>query len=431
MMKWLARNMAEGRWYLAPLGLFLLALAHLVVAQILGVDDVVDWKGRQVGFLFAPNWSISPLVLFPLVGTIVLLLLRTIEQAIRQLVSAGMVYQRSRKSRVLQSAALIQRWRNLLGNGLILWLVLSFLGAAQSLHEARTNSHLPLEKASSFSDAATQKLFKKDRVEADWAVASVLPGEEVSPKANYLFAYSAFLLLQGGMLSTLALFLVVVSCFGVFVLRLAWEGDTSLIPDPSATDERRGFEILEAPGTQMLIAGFCLFCAFYLTRVQNTYLLGEGSTNLLQLVLEPVSLALGETKSSLLEILKPDLAINYSIGWALGAGLVVVILMFAIIPALLLRAAANKARDTLNKELTGMSSTKVRQLFGEASAEIRAKLDSMVTWPFKYIRLNVLLLITVLLTGTLFFFKIAPYLYATLLVAAIGNVVARFKKGFD
>lgn len=420
--------------FLVPSSLSVTTIVMLAISGMIGLDHVF-FKGKQVGFLFAPNWTISPLLIFPLVGALTLLFVSRVDRTIRDLVERKMLFDVDSRQFLSGPGAVTRNWNDLLKVALWAWLVLTVLGVFISVKEWRDASYVPLHKYEN-AQAMEDDLYKQQeegkkgpkeekdgKVEIDWSVANLI--KPVGRVANWLFSLAAFLLLQGTMLALVALYLVVGVAFGALVIGLSGQGRIILLPELSSQDDRKGFEVFTGLGSELILTSLCLFSAFYLTILQNIYLRDERATSIYQMLVEPIRLGMADGEWGML--LSPDFSTNFSSGFALLGGILVLFLVLLVIPGILLSYAASRSRDCA---LRLARAPEGEALLGMTRAEAEAKLEPMKVWPYRYYSMNMLLATVLLLAATLFWPYLAAYLYGVALASILAMVIKKIKKQF-
>lgn len=242
--------------------------------------------------------------------------------------------------------------------------------------------------------------------------------EEVNAQANLIFSLFAFLL-QAAELSALALFISIVAAFGGFAILLSGHSGFLLWPHLKSEDKRRGFELFEGPGTLIVATSLLLFCVIYLTVLQNYYLRQEGSSSLLSLVLGTAEEGVRSDAEGWKSLLLPQLSSDFSTLWAIVAAFIVIAVVFVFVPCILLAWAGHRARDHAAQALVQMEDKESRRRHGLDTNKARQRLATMVVWPYHYLSLNALLVVAGLLLAALFWPRLAPFAYGTLLVYSV------------
>lgn len=422
------------RLFLVPASLSVTAIVLLVISSMVGVDHFI-FNGKEVGYLQAPNWTISFILVFPLVGALTILILHKVDQSIRELGERRMLFDTTNKHFLggQKDLGLIKKkWSEILRIAFWMWIVLAVLGFAASFKEWWDSSYVPLSRFNSIEELVEKvtvdpKISRKqpgDKLEIDWAIAG-LEKKDVNKKANYFFSLAAFLLLQGTALSFLSFFLVIGVAFGAFVVSLSGQGRFVALPDPNSRDDRRGFEIFQDLGSLMLLCSLCLFFAFYLTIIQNVYLHISDATSIYQMLAEPVRR--GFTNGDVASLFNSKSSADYSSSFARIGGGVVGLLVGLLVPGLLLSYLASRARSRM---LEIARSPEGLAILNKRRTTIEEALRDMRIWPYRYFSLNMLIGAALLLVATLFLPHLAGYLYGVALAAVIALVIMRIRDQF-
>lgn len=428
-MKPLIRVFKKNSVFLFPTALSFFSILLLIASSVIGAADVL-YKGKQVGYASAPNWFLSPVLLFPIVGALAILIIRWIDRTLAEMVRRRMLFDTTRKT-AAKADSISRQWGFQLGIALCAWIILSIGGFAASIKEWWDYSYFPLTRYETLADLEQAEKENQalhggpvQTIERDWAIAPLFkPG--VSRTATYLFAFAAFLV-QGWMLSFLALFLVVCVAFGALMVQLSGPDRITIVPDLSSSDRRKGFEIFQDLGGLILLASLCLFFAFFLTMLQNVYLNDSNAESLFQMLYEPFRTGLDDQDGSgWKKLLTPRVPTDYSSTYARLGGIVVGILVLVLVPALLLRYAARRAQGNLER-LADLPAG--AEIFGRSKKELKATATNMEVWPYRYFTLNTLLAGAVVLATLLFWPQIAAYFYGVILALVIPWALTRFRE---
>lgn len=227
-MKLLTGFLRSRRLFLLPIGLSLLSLILLIISPLIGVGHVkVEVENtltevvvlKEVGYVAALNWSISPFILFPLVGILTLVIIATAPNVLREMAKGNMFFDRARRKFISDPTPVLAQWNHLLAYGAIVWILLSLGGLFVSIDEWWRDSGEPLFDSSIQTKADLERVDeereRQEPREWDWSVAYFLKAG-VDRTANAIFSLAVFLT-QALALSNVALFLVVGVLFMVLI----------------------------------------------------------------------------------------------------------------------------------------------------------------------------------------------------------------------
>lgn len=428
-MKTLIRAFRKNSIFLYPTALSFTSILLLIASSVIGAADVL-YRGKQVGYASAPNWFLSPVLLFPIVGALAILIIRWMDRTLAEMVRRRMLFDTTRNT-AARVDSVGRQWSFLLGIALCAWIVLSIGGFAASIKEWWDYSYFPLTRYDTLADLEQVEQEIQNAhggpahtIERDWAIAPLFKSG-VNRTATYLFSLAAFLV-QGWMLSFLALFLVVGVAFGALMVQLSGPDRITIVPDLGSSDKRKGFEIFQDLGGLILLASLCLFFAFFLTMLQNVYLNGSEAESLFQMLYEPFKAGIDdEDGTGWKALLTPRIPTDYSSSYARLGGIVVILLVLVLVPALLLRYAARRAQSNLRRlaDLPGSP-----EIFGRDTKDLKKIAENMEAWPYRYFSLNMLLAGAVVLATLLFWPQIAAYFYGVILAVVIPWALTRFRE---
>ncbi len=387
----------------------------LVLSYPLGLHLLNYRRGqitKEVGYMPAVNWTISFIIVFPIVMCGILVILKAIDSMIVELQKTHMLFRRG--AFVKRPHEVKASWESCLGGALVIWFLFALGGYLLSIYEWYTNSARPLcmyQNLAALEDANKQQ--GAETVEIDWAVGHLLnPG--VEKYTNLVFSFLAFSM-QGVAVAIFFLFLAVCAAFIFFTMKHTWWSEVQFVPDLSDPDRRRGFERFEPVGIFMLIDAIGFYLVFYLSTLQNMYL-ASADQNILQMVLQPVGLA---AQKQIAQVLVPDIIINYSIGWVLLGAVFIIVVVGLILPCVVLSGAARRANSYMEAICQQMSSDEFQATFKLNPDAAQQILKDMDFWPFRYPRFNTLWIGIVLCGAGLVWFRLMPYLFGIVLGIAI------------
>lgn len=422
-------------WLALPALIFLLGIALAAISGPLKIDKVLQPEDKEVGYLLAPNWILSPILLFPLLGLLTFLLVRQIDEALPKLIRSRMVVNRGSRKAARTTQSLKRRFYTILGGLLPVWLLLSALASVVSYDEWSTICAAPLDDMQSLEDVRQYNdNTSGKKIEVDWSIAGVFK-ENVDRQSNKRFSFAALVVLQSLELWVLALFLIVTMAFGAFILSLSLGKRSRLVPNLKSEDPRKGFELFEGAGFLILMAVLVTFLALYFTKLQNTFMRVEGSPHIFEFVFGPVREVIAAGKGQALADLGGLIELvqgmsDFSSTWANIGGLFSVSILWIVVPFLLLLASAYVAQRLMTELLdpAALAASDFRREFGVTKSDAVTALDEMSYWPYRYFRVNFFLGLAVLLTGILFIPGIAIALFTVALTTVLGGIVLQIRK---
>ena len=419
---------------LVGLCLSAIGLAFLLIAAFIGIAEyryLLDHDGltveKEVGFLWAFNWSVSLILVYPAIAGIGLQALREMVRISDKLVKRRMIVDAA--FRTERTGHIDSEIRSALRRGIGITLALApvlFLYAAWEFHTV-IGQHFV--SGASFPDRIplTHGLHERD-----WSVAALLPAAtapEPSRWTVYAFSLCAYLWLVGfGTTLVLTIFISFVA-FAAAIYRLSTGSNAlRIIPDlrdPQGRrtfDPRCGFEIFEPLFRHSMIVVLLSFVALFLVTVQNTYL-RLPDAHILDYILPnpafpdgPVAEFVGGGSDR-----SPLANLNGALSAAIG-GMLFAMIVFGL--AITLRNGARQARDLMLTKMEDQEEPMPVWLEESDRNEALARLDAMRFWPVRWLGLNKILATICLAAVSLLFHKIG-------IVVAILSMIYVISVSFD
>jgi hypothetical protein len=378
---------------------FLYALIVCSLSYPLGLASVPDaftapGTVKEVGYIPAINWSISYLVIFPLIIYFLFEAFECVPDSIKALGGRGMLV--NSDLQVVDRNVVLQDWNDALRRSVLVTACLFILALLEPLLEWWATSGYPL---------IVGKLDVVAEHEFDWSVGALLTRANVFHRfSNGVFSLMVFGQ-QAMMIAVFALILVFTATFCVFFakFRKSWQ----IIPDRSDKDPHKGFEIFEGTITHLLSAALLSLAILYASILQNYYL-RTSFQSLFQFCQEDIVAGAMAVRShtpnipSLLGAVPTKLVgnpINFSVGQTRLGGLIVVLLILGV-PLWILRGVAKR---------------------GAIAANYVGKIDY---WPLSYISLNAYLLICALAGLSLIFYRVGLWIFGVLACALLSRCFA-------
>ena len=406
-------------WWLAA-GVWFTGTMLFIVSIPAGLGNITH-EGSQVGYIWAPNWSLNFTIVVPLIACAGLAMIRLMWTLPDTLVRYRMIYD-DRSGQIVADADAVRRaWARHFHRAVLLALIFSVPAAiVYSVVDWWANSLAP-----------TLSETLPEGTEPDWAVAPHIT--EVSAAVSLAFSFVGYTVQAVAIVCGLVL-LMTILMFGALMLSLGagLYGGPVLIADVrDRGDARLGFEAFETIGTLILIVGYLTFVALYFTILQNQYLdqLTSGAEPRPASVVSQVSPGfLASTREDgLFEVLT-------EFRWPVDSGqpamllaLSTLIVTFGVVPLFTFLLAATRARSR-TRDLT--NSDTFESTFGVSPEDARARLGRMKIWPNGWVSQTWVVASLMVCCAALFFPLLAPYLYASILVIVVGHVLFVVRRRF-
>jgi len=415
----------------------LFGLAAVVASFFLDIALVeVTWSGnplrltaeagdspKQVGFIWALNWSLVSVLLMPLAVYFALDSYQAVPDVLGELARRRMIV--TKDWQPVSSEALEARWHRICGGMAIFIVIVVALGVGLTWWDFVT-----VVKQNYDNPSALLWLSLTDKAdEVDWSVAAPLckalgQGCGVSYWANYWFSMVVYVAIVGlGGIFIMGFFVFVVG-----ITRLVQPGSLKrdglrLVPALDTDDRRCGFEAFESLFESIIAVTFLTFAIGYLMSLQNIYL-RDPSNFILSFVLPDIekfakaanAKDFGGALDALIGTLFTDRKTqNVTTAVAVLCGLFI-ILTITMSLFLSLRRAARVARGELKSNLITAGVSPPAFAAGESKENLLAKLSGMDVWPVAWLNLNRFAIWLLVAMLCLIFYKIGLFLIALGLV---------------
>ncbi len=373
--------------YLLHVALALLAYSLILVfilASECGVHLLTfktDGIQKSVGYSSAPNWWPVYSLIIPAILASLVWLNKSVTQVIHNLNDAHMWFDYKRRACFISVTSVHQTWTRCLAKSLKVWLfVLVPFVLLYSVHECWDESISPI-------------LSRKMPQEVDWSVAALF-SDAVTPTRNIIFSIAAWAMQFVGVSLVLLLPCITGAFVPFFRAHSNPQGATPCLkPDITDSDRRKGFQRLEEIGLVILSAGLLAYLGIYFVILQNVYL-RHPAPSLSQLldITHPISYFLFPDRSTIIAVI-------------LAFGLIVGVII--IVPCVMLSRSATLARDNWRNYLKGVGAN-------------GSELCDMQIWPYRYLRLNVLIGCLLLGIFGLIVPSIGTWLFVTTIMVLVG-----------
>jgi hypothetical protein len=373
---------------------------------------------RQVGYLWAPNWSLTYAILGPLGLFLMLEALKGTRSALNYLFTSDMVRDDNRKP--VKEELSSHSWA--IGTKARRWFFLTFaliVPALLAYPEWYSHNFLRL-MASKCSNCGPS--------DYDWGLATII-NQQGAPNwvANSVFDFLAFTceaLLIGS----------VVLCF-LYLLDVNQvlpgpEGriNNVLWPNLRSTDPRRGFQEFEDPLQLMLNASLVFFIVCYFIRVNRIYMRHVECSSITDFIQHDITSLVSEKVlelkgSELLSVL--FYAPSQPKYQEFFGGIALLLISFFSLGVISLTVGKSARRAKANA-LGYYDLPDSTSLFGLDAEEERKRAQEMTTWPleWRYFQLDALLAIMGIAVASLYYYRIGLYV----MIVVIAALLARLRK---
>lgn len=365
-----------------------------------GIDVAILEKryadNKEVGYLSAINWWPNNTLIIPLLVTLMAWLISSINKTNTLIVDLGMAVSKDSNNTIRLAQSIKESWIDALKSGVKVWLILSLVAFLYSYYEYFSESYRTLSVG-----------IIDPSISPDWTVGCLLADiRNCNLNTNQIFNAYAFTL-QGINASFGLLLFCIAGSYGFFIYsHTNYNDDWFFIPNIKSSDPRKGFEVFEEIGMLLLTLGIVAYTGVYFIILQNLYLLDAISTTLFGGEDPFLTYAINFDDS--LKFI--DLS-DISSVIALVIGFLVVIILVVVVPAVTLSVAAFKARDNY---------------IHNNSNAVQNELTGMVIWPYKWVKINILIIALTLSIFGLFIPSLALHLatlYFSALLIWIGTVI--------
>lgn len=370
---------------------------------------------RQVGYLFAPNWSINYLLLLPLAVYLMLEVIGGFYEALEQLYEREMV--RDQSFAVVNDLGVVAAWVSGTRLRTILLVVLAVaLPAIVSYLEWYPNNYQRVLQLGGPAPAP------KDY---DWGLRALV--EQWTPwgrRLNVAFDFLAFTC-QAILLGTIIAFFLVCLDFARAIGHAP-----RLVPDLRSGHERRGFEDFEHPLRHLLIVTLVAYLMCYFVRLENVYLASPGFSSLGDFVnrdiLNGVVAAVqggSGWRNELPRLFAVAAPVSRQAFLAGSAAFILLVFTFQLV-VMTVGSAASRARATALRHFNARGNH-ARVLFDMPPAEERDQLRTMNVWPLGYFTLNALLTLAFMALATLYYYRIGLFAFGFIVLLILGRLLSQ------
>jgi hypothetical protein len=374
---------------------------------------------RQIGYLWAPNWSLTYAILGPLALCLMLEALKGIRDALDYLFHQEMVREDDMKAvgECLSTRAWVLGTRT---RASFLAIFAGLIPAVLSYAEWYPNNLQRLLRGSCSNC---------DPSDYDWGLAGILSGGN-GPGwlANSIFDFLSFTC-EGLLIAAAVL------CF-LYLLDLAQvlpgpEGRVNkcLLPNLRSDDPRRGFQQFEEPLQLMLNACLTFFLICYSIRINRIYMRNtQGYTSVMDflqkdiysLITQKVLELKGSQLLGALFSTSPDARYQDF----LGAIALILVAVFSL--GVISFTVGKAARHAQDNAIAYYEHSRAESLFDLPVKEEKSRANKMTTWPleWRYFQLDALLGIMGFALVSVWFYRLGLYVF----LVVVATLLLRFKK---
>jgi len=398
-------------------GVVLIALSFAI-----GIAEIVNLKGQQVGYAFSVNWVAGFSLALPAMAFFGLSAIQSMEYVMRSMAAQNMIVDTNWAP--VEESEISECWKKRFDRTYGAGVAFFVIGIVASLAEWWFGSALPLMNGDLGGN------------EPDWSTAAVFMSGEDAPNVWLNGAFGAFVFLYQGIAVGLILyFLLFVVVAGWFLREHASQKASPwIIPNLESTDHRRGFENLEGLVGHILAYCGAVFCFFYFGALHNAYLNHQKAfASLIDFIGKDIvdGFALFEDKNFgvFLGVLSTVAEPNYSSN-IVALGGAVVSLCVLIFITVSLREAAKLSQAQVLGILQTTSSEHPLPFAGLTNAECQTNVRSMTWWPFTqaYLKMNALLTYVMICFLSLVFYRLGVVLAVFIVLALLSALLARVIK---
>jgi hypothetical protein len=424
-------------WAYVALAMFILAALSVPFGissvafdgRLTGVGEVALDPGvtKEVGYLFALNWSLYSIVILPLMAIFAIRVWTAMPETINALTEAGMI--RDGDFKRVEAEVVLAKWRQVHRGcgflfGAVFVCIFIFVMAdwwtvvAQPILQPETLRGVTLD----------------DPIrEFDWSIACLYEGSRVGCGPLLVFGFAGYAAIAG--LATAltfatclsGLFFVAFMCGVTANRRRGW----TLTAIPSAADDRGGFGLFSSFFTAFLCLSLCVAGGCLLMVIQNAYLRDPSSGDVMafmfgdgrKMVDSVLSLPAGEIPGWLVAWLFEP-AVKVYANPQTGVGILIYALTAVAAVGVswgLLRSTARTARDGALANSAALAAE-----LGVTNRVLRGRLKAMEFWPIGWLRLNQLVLLVVSLMLALASYRLLLVPVGLIALLGAGNLLKAF-----
>jgi hypothetical protein len=336
---------------------------------------------KLLGYWYEINWSLNYSFMVPLAIFFALAALSAIPQNIRNLAVGRMIVNAEAEPK--SERELLDHYHKIAGIAIYFAMGLTAASFIYAYHEWYVTCFYAGNPVT--SDPASKGLLP------GWNLAPTVPSTGASPAALRVFGFFAYTA-EGAVGAIFLFFCTMILTFAAWLYGFTSEkvGD-ELIPNVVSPDKRRGFESFEPFLRNVLLASLFFFGVFFLTRLDNAYVVTKDADTLWQFIKSDIFFGFTSSWADLaknpsqLFSLGPDLT-QAIVTVALGLGLTIILAF--VVPVTIVQFAASESLDRARKDPL---KSRIIEKLRIPSETFDKNMESMVIWPLKYPRVVELL----------------------------------------
>jgi hypothetical protein len=401
--------------------------------------DLAPAMKKEVGYLWAPNWSIHGVLVLPLIVLFGLLTFRKIEPTLERMAARGMV-RTVDTLKPVPAAELVAAWRR----GDVAWTIVLGIIAVLATGFIAYDGWFVVTDPVSHPEKLSGIGLGDPAYEYDWSISCLYAKSRTDCGALTAFAVTGYTLIAA--VSTVFAFLVAVVAlrFMAFVSSAGNKrGEWLVVVDVKSlkqNEKRFGWDEFEPFFSNLLYWAIFVLFSLWLMVVQNSYLRDPNSDSVLSFIFaDSKAIAAVSDINGVLKAFAADgVAVFARVGqwlftepsrfffanWQTELGVVLfgLVCAIAVVGAwLLLRATALKSQE--------IAHSKAKALAAEAGMKTKAfheRLDEMDYWPVAWIGQIRLFGLMLLMYASVFTYRLMLVVLVLVIVNVLGKLFGEF-----
>ena len=234
----------------------IMGLSLISLAGYLGIIDIYNSDGKQVGFLYAPNWSIMYTVLFPTYNALFCSMVTNVRQAFENLIKEGVITSVNEKN--INLVKIWNSWTEHLNSvSLSFWVLIIFVIIISSL-QYKSEIYNVVNNANPINARFGRSI--------DWGIYTIERPDIISSSSQLAFSAIAYLYMAMALWVFLAI-LLYVPTFAWYLRKLSsGEGSFGIVLQGSVFQKT-----IESMIRRTFTCTFLGLLASYFMRLQSSY----------------------------------------------------------------------------------------------------------------------------------------------------------------
>jgi hypothetical protein len=375
-------------------------------------------NNKRVGYWYEINWSLNFVLIIPIATYFAANTCSLLRELVESLASSAMLVDANGER--LEQERAVGLWHEFAKKALVVALVLSVVALIASWVECYYNLYV--------ATGSPQAIGQPGGPLAGWNFAAVLGG--APPWALAIFGFAAYTA-QGFCAAVFLTFVTLMLAFAGWIFTFTSPATKEeLLPDFESNDTRLGFERFEPLVTNMLLAACFFFATFFLTRLDNAFVLSTHTS-----IFDFAGKDLGsgffshgdkpDIPHGVMEL--PNDEVRYPL-MATGTALGVTIFVAFMVPSFILLRSAQSSRERAKARMTALD---LPARTGLSAKQLEDRLDNMTFWPLKYPTPSELILFLILGAACFIYYSLTLFLVGVVLLRSallFLGVAARTKK---